>query len=405
METFLNTSRTYHQYEAGNMTSRERVVAAMNLQEPDRVPVMCQLSMGHYLVNLDLDPAQYWIRNDLIIDAFMRLAERYHFDGILINLPGRDPRAGDYVDRIEQTPDAEVIHYTDGGRCVCPYDDLAVHVEAPKMDIGDIGPQLLFYEDPHTLGGLKTPPFYYDLKPYQWRGEELFPEHMFAIIDGVLAAVGDRLSVHSEVFSPFTQLLERAGYESALIGLIQAPDQCHAILQAYTEGTCALAKKQAARGVDAVLISSAFAGGGFISRAMYQEFVLPYERQVAAAVKQTPAKVYTHTCGAIGDRLELMAATGIDGIDTMDPPPLGNTELADAKQQVGDRLFLKGNIDPVNVLLQGSVDAVREDAGRKLEAAKAGGGYILSSACSVAPRVPPENLLVLHEVIAEAGRY
>ncbi len=387
------------------MTSRERVVAAMNLQEPDRVPVMCQLSMGHYLVNIDVSPAEYWTRNDLIVDAFIQLADRYQFDGILINLPGRDPQAADYLDRIEQTPDAEFIHYTNGGKCVCPFDDLAAHVEATKMDIDDIDPELLFYEDPHTLGGLKTPPFYYDLKPYQWSGEQLFPEHIFAIIDAVLATVGDRLSVHSEVFSPFTQLMERAGYESALIGLIQAPDKCHAILQAYADGTCALAKKQAARGVDAVLISSAFAGGGFISRPMYEEFVLPYERQVAAALKDTPAKVYTHTCGAIGDRLELMAATGIDGIDTMDPPPLGNTELADAKQQVGDKLFLKGNIDPVNVLLQGSVDTVREDARSKLEAAKAGGGYILSSACSVAPNVPPQNLMVLHEVIAEFGRY
>ncbi len=387
------------------MTGRERVVAAMNLQEPDRVPVMCQLSMGHYLVNLDMSPAEYWTHNDLIVDAFVQLADRYRFDGILVNLPGRDPNAAAHIARIEKTDEAEIIHYRDGGKCVCPLDDLATHVEGPKMDIADIAPELLFYEDPHTLGGLKTPPFYYDLQPYDWSGEGLFPEHMFAIIDGVLEAVGERLSVHSEVFSPFTQLLERAGYEGGLVGLIQAPDKCHAILQAYAEGTCALARKQAARGVDAVLISSAFAGGGFISKAMYEQFVLPYERQVAASVKETPAKVYTHTCGAIGDRLELMAATGIDGIDTMDPPPLGNTDLAEAKQRVGDRLFLKGNMDPVNVLLNGTVDAVRKNAIEKLEAAKAGGGYILSSACSVAPHVPPENLLVLHEVVEQFGRY
>jgi uroporphyrinogen decarboxylase len=228
---------------------------------------------------------------------------------------------------------------------------------------------------------------------------------MFAIIDRVLEAVGERLSVHAEVFSPFTQLLERAGYEGALMGLIQAPEKCHAILQAYAAGTCALARKQAARGVDAVLISSAFAGGGFISRDMYEQFVMPYEKQVAAAIKATGVKAYTHTCGAIGDRLDLMAATGIDGVDTMDPPPLGNTELADAKQQIGDRLFLKGNIDPVNVLLNGSVEDVRKDAMRKLEAAKEGGGYILSSACSVAPRVAPENLMVLGEVVEEHGWY
>lgn len=387
------------------MTGRERILAAMNLQQPDRVPVMCQLSMGHYLVNLDMSPAEYWIDTELMAGAFIRLAERYDFDGILINLPGRDPNARERIDRIETTADAETIHYVSGERCVCPYDDLANHIEGPKMDVGDIDPALIFYEDPHTLGGIKRPPFHYDLVPYQWEGDDLFPPHIFSIIDTVLEAVGNRLSVHGEVFSPFTQLMERAGYEGGLMALLTDADKCHAILQRYAEGASALARLQAARGVDAVLISSAFAGGGFISRSMYEQFVMPYETQVAAAIKQAGVKAYTHTCGAIGDRLDLMAATGIDGVDTMDPPPLGNTDLAEAKQQIGDKLFLKGNIDSVNILLQGTEQMVRDDAKRKLDAAMAGGGYILSSACSVAPRVPPAHLMALVEVAEEYGRY
>jgi uroporphyrinogen-III decarboxylase len=138
---------------------------------------------------------------------------------------------------------------------------------------------------------------------------------------------------------------------------------------------------------------------------MYEEFVLPYERTVATAIKQAGVKAYTHTCGAIGDRLELMADSGINGIDTMDPPPLGDTDLGDAKQRVGDRLFLKGNIDSVNVLLRGTVEQVRRNAIEKIEMAGADGGYIMSSACSVAPRVPAENLAVLVEVAEEYGRY
>ena len=41
------------------MNSKERVQAAMNLQQPDRVPVMCQLSIGHYLVNCAVSPSDY----------------------------------------------------------------------------------------------------------------------------------------------------------------------------------------------------------------------------------------------------------------------------------------------------------------------------------------------------------
>jgi uroporphyrinogen-III decarboxylase len=63
-------------------------------------------------------------------------------------------------------------------------------------------------------------------------------------------------------------------------------------------------------------------------------------------------------------------------------------------------VFFKGNIDPVNTLLRGSRDRVLADALQRLEIGSRDGGYILSSACSVSPRVPPENVAAL----AEASR-
>lgn len=144
-----------------------------------------------------------------------------------------------------------------------------------------------------------------------------------------------------------------------------------------------------------MLISSAFAGKGFISPRHYQKFVLPYEAEVVRRIHAEKVPVYTHTCGAIGDRLELMADTGIDGIDTLDPPPLGNVDLADAKRRIGQRLFIKGNIDPVNTLLIKLREEVLADALQRLAIGSRDGGYILSSACSVSPRVPAENVAVL----------
>ena len=393
------------------MTPKQRLNAAMSRQTPDRVPVMCQLSIGHYLVNCGVPPgdcgvppADYWLHNGTIVDCFVTLAEQYRFDGILINLPGRDPGIERDIERIERSGGQETIYWKNGNRCLCPADDLPHESDAGRVKLADLDPDRLFYDDPHTLGGLKYP-FYYDLAPYDWTAEGLFPEYLTAIIDGVLARVGDRLSVHSEVFSPFTQLMERLGYEEGLMALLTDAGRCRAILERFAAGAGALARLQASRGVDAVLISSAFAGAGFISRAMYEDFVLPYERRVVDAIHEAGVKAYTHTCGAIGDRLELMAATGIDGVDTMDPPPLGDTDLADAKRRVGERLFLKGNIDSVNVLLKGTAEQCRASARERLAAAATGGGYILSSACSVAPHVPPENLAALVETAEEYGRY
>ena len=104
-------------------------------------------------------------------------------------------------------------------------------------------------------------------------------------------------------------------------------------------------------------------------------------------------------------RLELMAGTGTMGIDTMDPPPLGNTELADAKARVGSELFLKGNMNPVVLLAAKTEDEIIEHASDRIQDGKPNGGYILSSACSVSPRTEPWKLEMLMPLAEKFGRY
>jgi uroporphyrinogen-III decarboxylase len=161
----------------------------------------------------------------------------------------------------------------------------------------------------------------------------------------------------------------------------------------------------AATGVDAIKISSPFAGAGFLSAAFYGSFVLPYEGRIVRAVEALGVRAYIHTCGDIHDRLELMADSGASGIECLDPPPLGRVELGDAKARVGSRIFIKGNIDPVHVLLAGGPETVRADARRRISVGKPGGRYILSTACSIAPRTPPGNAALLTEVAEECGAY
>ncbi len=382
------------------MNSKQRMAAAMRHQSVDRVPVMCQLAIGHYLLNTDLTPVEIWFTSEGFAEALVTLQQRYRFDGILVNLLGTDPDWQQQVAQVETAGDgSQVVHFVNGDLARCPADDNAHHFPATEPrppTLQQVDPDLLYYDDPHALGGLKYP-YYFGLQPYRSCAEQYWPDYVFRTLDLVLQHVGPTVSVHSEVFSPWTQYMELFGYEQALIYLLDDPQRVHAILDAYTRGTVDLAQRQLARGVDAVLISSAFAGGGFISPEQYATFVLPYERRVTCAVQQAGGRVYTHTCGRIGDRLELMVETHTHGIDTLDPPPLGTVDLADAKRRVGDALFFKGNIDPVHTLLNQPREVVRADALRRLAIGSRGGGYILSSACSVSPRVPPENLTVLVE--------
>jgi hypothetical protein len=384
------------------------MAAAMRLQRPPRVPVMCQLSLGHYFLNTDIPNEDIWFDAEGFSAALVALARRYRFDGVLVNLWSQSSEWRSWIERIDEEPDgARTLRWKRGGFCRIPPDDNLHHFPPyvpPALE--DVDPADIYYDDPHGPGGLKHP-FYFGLDPAARSASDYFPDYLFRTIDLLRAGEGADLSIHGEVFSPFTQLMELFGYQNAMMHLMTDAGKCCDILARYAEGAADLAVRLARRGVDAVLISSAFAGAGFISREFYRRFVQPYERRVVAAVKtaRPDLPVYVHTCGSIGDRLEMMLESGMNGIDTLDPPPLGNVDLADAVCRLRGRAFIKGNMDPVNTLLRGDAETVREDAKRRVLTAGPAGGYILSSACSVAPRVKPENLMVLAEVADEHGRF
>jgi hypothetical protein len=376
------------------VTPRERMAVAMRHGTPDRVPVMCQLALGHYFLRAGGDAIDIWHDGAAFATALVVLQRRYGFDGILVNLPGRDPDWREEIDRVLSVGRDRHVVWRDGSVTVCPPDDNP-HVfgkdrRTRRLALDELVPDLLFYLEPHGLRGLSWPCS--SFPPWQWdtirQVRELVPD----------------VSVHGEVFSPFSQLCEAVGVDEALMALKTDPGRVKACLDALCPGTIELMAGHVAAGADAVLVSSAYAGRALLSPRQYREFVLPFEARTVSGLKAlcpgTP--VYTHTCGSIGDRLELLLETGTDGIDTLDPPPLGDVDLAEAKRRVGGSLFLKGNVDPVGTVLLGTPEGVRADAARRIAIAAPGGGYVLSTACSVPPGAPPDNVQQLR-LAAEAG--
>lgn len=393
------------------MNGRERIALAMQHKEPDRVPVMCQLALGHYFLNAGLSPHEIWFTSEGFAEALVTMQRRYQFDGILINIPGRPRNVLSEIKKVEKTKKGELVTWRNGHVTIIPWDDNAQYVYAarpdikPRADLSTTDPDHLETVDQFVgyvwntyhipwLEGKKDPGLLSEV-----------PDYFMDTIDLVRAKTNGEVSVHGEVFSPFTHYLELIGYQNAIIGLVKNKEKVKALLERLTDAAIAWAVAQARHGVDAVLISSAFAGGGFISPKMYTEYVVPYERRVANAVKEFNIPVYTHTCGKIGDRLELMEQTGTMGIDTLDPHPLGNVELSDAKNGVGERLFLKGNMNSVSILEYTSKEEVLAEATERIQIGKPGGGYILSSACSIAPRVEPWKIELFTPLAEEIGRY
>jgi hypothetical protein len=396
------------------MTGKERIDRTMQHQEPDRVPVMCQLSVGHYNLNAGYKPHEIWYETEAFADACVKLARRYAFDGILVVLPGRPPNYLDNVISLKEEEDGEWLTWRNGDRTFMPWDDMPHHYPAtparparadfdtfdPERDLSRIDEYLGYPWN--ALFHIQDVPGKPDHGPLVPGG---IPDYLFRALELVKQRAGRDLSIHGSIYSPFTHYAELFGLDSALTGLLTDPGKAHAVLERLTGNCLAWALALAAHGVDAIDHSSAFVGAPFLSRKLYKEFVVPYEARVNCALKAAGCIVYTHSCGRIADRLELLAETATQGVDTLDPPPLGNCDLAVAKRDFGDRLFFKGNIDSVALLDYTTREEVLAEATRPLLIGKPGAGYILSTACSVAPHVQPWKLELLAPLADELGQY
>jgi hypothetical protein len=375
------------------MTPRQRVCAAMKLRHVDKIPLMCQMSIGHMQLQLKCSPADFWHDVNVFADGLVTMRELYDFDGILVSLHGHDPHWRDHILTRRMTNECEEIVWKDGNTTLHVFDDLPRHnsvrekqkVTLTEFDLKSL-PQTLTYI-PVSQG------LYFKI---DWN-------HPFDIFTILKQKIGDEYSIHGEITSPFDYYMDILGYENGLMGLIEEPEKAHVILHHFTGLIKSCAHEMCKTGIDAIKISSPFAGSTFISPEFYAQFVLPYEKELANTVRTMGVEIYTHTCGSISDRLELMFDANVSGIECLDPQPLGNVELADAFKRIGKRGFIKGNIDSVNILLFGTEEEILADARQRIELGKLNGGFILSTACSIAPHAKREHIKLLRTAIDRWG--
>ena len=362
----------------------------MCMERPKRFPVMCQMANGHTIINTGVDPIDYFLDGALWADCLIRMRALYDFDGVLCHKPGRVHGLVDQVERMDRDAESPTLYLQDGARIECTRDDDAYYKATEDFtwpDIEELDPGNLLSWAPESYKAFQASKATLPIDD-----PDSFEEHVFDTLDLVIAALGDDYSVHGEVRAPFDHFLNILGMENGLMYLLTHAARCAEILDVTAGWSVALAVAQVRRGAEAIKISSPFAGNVFLSREMYCDFIQPYEARIAAAVKAEGAAVYTHTCGAIGDRLDLLCGAGVTGIECLDPPPLGDVDINEAVEMLKDKIFIKGNVDPVNTLLRGDSRKIDEDIGRILAAAENMKGFILSSACSVAPPTPPDNL-------------
>ena len=379
------------------LSSRACMAAAMRREKPHRIPLMCQPSWGFVLRQIpELDPIDFWHNhNGASARAFCEITTRFGFDGVLLPAVGAAPLDEGEVERIDRdNPEGPVVHFRNGDSCVYCRHELPrythrtpVERDIETFDSADI-PERLGYHPPTT--GLRMR-----------LCED--PAGRVAELTQARALIGNDVSLHGSLYSPEDYLIDLLGVEGAMIALIAEPEKSRDILMRFAAAVAAHAREQIAAGVDALGVSAPWSGQRLISRRMYGDLIAPAQAVLARTCREAGVPCYCHTCGAIGDRLEMIVDAGFDGIECLDPPPLGNVELEDAVRRIGGRAFIKGNIDPVNVLLRGPPDRIREDVRRRLAIGASAPGFILSTACSIAPATPASHVALLRETVGRFG--
>lgn len=125
-------------------------------------------------------------------------------------------------------------------------------------------------------------------------------------------------------------------------------------------------------------------GGGdasttVISPEIFNEFVAPYDAPLIEAAHNAGQKISYHTCGGMMPILEDIAAMKPDAMETFSPPAMGgDTNLAEAKKRIGDKVCMIGGFDQFHYFTGCSEEQTRREVRKCFEAAGDGGGFILS---------------------------
>ena len=344
------------------MTARKRIQIAMEKGIPDRIPYWCLLSLEH-IISRGFKVGRQPRTIEELVEAEIKLTKNYKFDGALIYLPGckENSNIESFISR--SINDVPVGDETNDFNAIDPEKWILEIPEYSKQDFYSSHYARDLLGNDNHLGGWAADGF---SRAVQW-----FPS-----------------------------------LEEAMMSIIIDPKKFKVLVEYFDNLSVAWAKAQIEIGnLESIQISSPYAGSSFISKESYEDLVLPSVTRLAEEIKKSNGYSYIHTCGSINDRIELFADSGTDGIECMDPPPLGDITLESAKSRVGDRIFLKGNLDSVNILLRSGDNEFEEVVKKTIQTGKINGGFILSSACSVSRDVNPERIKNISEMIEKYGGY
>jgi len=406
------------------MTSRERVLTALNFREPDRVPLDLGGSimsgiMAHPLdrlrrhLGLGRRPVRVYEVFQMLGEVEMDVVERLGIDVLPVEPPvqffglrreGWKPwRLWDGTEvlvpgafDVEVSPEGDWLLHTAG--------DLALPVEGrmPKDGFYFDMPALTAAHDDYAPPPLE-----------QARREHLLqtPELEF------LAARAERLRRTTDK-ALFLGCWDKFGLPwvgsipDFLVLMVSDPGCVRELFAARTETALenlAKAGRYLGDNIDVLGLDGTDYGAQnaeLFSPELFAELYVPFFRiQNDWVHRHTRWKTWLHTCGSVTRILPHLVEAGVDILNPVQTSAAG-MDPAWLKRSFGGKIaFWGGGVDTQNVLPWGTPQDVRDQVRRNVELLMPGGGYIFATVHNVQADVPPENLVAMVEALHEVGVY
>ncbi|MHC4204754.1 MAG: uroporphyrinogen decarboxylase family protein [Planctomycetota bacterium] len=382
------------------MTSRQRVITALNHQIPDRVPIdlggfQTGIHKKAYVELLDylgiddeltiMDPVQQ------LTKPCEELLERFHVDIRYVCAHGPDSFMGGIKQNVRHGKLWHDLKDEFGVVWSMP-DDQQLYMDISQHPLADA--TLKDLDDyPFPEGGDST-----RFTGVREKALELRNETPYAISTGIGGVV-------------YEICWYMRGLERWFTDMVENPEFCEALLDKmlkfwldYFDGFLA----EVGDIIDVVMIGDDLAGqsGPLFSPDFYRKIVKPRQKKLVQHIKTlTKAKIWYHTCGCCYEYIPELID---NGIDILNPIQIGlpNMEPKKLKDMFGSQVSLwGGGIDTQHVLPFAKPGEIREHVRRNIEIFKTGGGYIFNNVHNVQAGVPPENIAALFDAAYEFGFY
>ena len=215
-------------------------------------------------------------------------------------------------------------------------------------------------------------------------------------------AVGDQVALRSPGTGPFALASYFIGSQQWLTEIAMVEGEMEGANEAAVHHALGLAAQVLIRfgkacwdaGADILHCGDSLASCNVISPRTFRRFSFPYLQQVFQAwADYGIERKLLHICGNSTKVLDLYADSGADLVEIDHA-----VDLRVAKERIGDRVILVGNVHTVEELLHATPAVSAAAAHRCIDAAGRGGGFLLGSGCIVPRHTPPQNLAALVEV-------